>query len=663
MGNDDQRRAIGIVTSVSADRFIIEMHRTTDNFTIVGFDDIHYVAQLGSFLLIPTQSEYVVVEIVGLRDKEGFSTNINGGYMEAINSAKFLDVVPVGMLPMDSEEKFSFGVSTFPSLFADALYILDPELDRIFDTKDSIISSIRYEDNPLCSNDTTCFKNLGIGKSIIFENYEVKVRIDDFFGGHIAILGNTGSGKSCTIASLIQEIFNKPDEFFARGATFIVFDVNGEYKKAFEKLPEHIGVKNFIVDGLNADDQFRIPHWFLDISEWEMLLQTSERTQSPILRRALGLTTLLNGGDEFESYLNHILATAIKHILGDETPPGAKETRIRGILKNFCTKSINTEQLNEEIKTQYGKMDKVETVFNKIEPFIKQDLEFPDYEGKPFDFDVLEKAIDLALLYEEAHGNRQIRDYCSQMLTRFKALKTRPDYKFLRHKASDDTKNKFDFIINLLGLKISELVDLNLEDPESKDKISYQKENQIVIIDMNAVEDEIVELVSSTLTRMIFSLLRGSDPRNHFPVHLLLEEAHRYISSKTSRYIMNASQIFERVAKEGRKYGFFLLVSSQRPSELSMTVLSQCSNFIVHRIQNPEDLLHIRQMTPFISDSVLRRLPSLPKQHALIFGNSVNLPTTFKVRPASPLPASDDAKIVDLWFQDADRPSQLKIPN
>ncbi|MCQ4504008.1 ATP-binding protein, partial [Vibrio parahaemolyticus] len=90
-----------------------------------------------------------------------------------------------------------------------------------------------------------------------------------------------------------------------------------------------------------------------------------------------------------------------------------------------------------------------------------------------------------------------------------------------------------------------------------------------------------------------------------------------YISEATSRYAIDASKIYERIAKEGRKYGLFLLVASQRPSELSKTVLSQCSNFVIHRIQNPDDLSQIRQMTPFISEAVLKRLPSLPKQHAL----------------------------------------------
>ena len=106
----------------------------------------------------------------------------------------------------------------------------------------------------------------------------------------------------------------------------------------------------------------------------------------------------------------------------------------------------------------------------------------------------------------------------------------------------------------------------------------------------------------------------------------------------------------ERLAKEGRKYGIFLQVISQRPSELSKTVLSQCSNFIIHKIQNPDDLRYIRQMTPYISESITKRLPSLPQRHALVFGNAINLPVTVKMREADPRTASDDVKVSQTWF-------------
>jgi len=663
MSSDDNKRAIGKVISVAADRFVIEMNGGIDNFTVVGFDDVHYVARIGSFLIIPTQSEYVVVEVVSLRERDtGSGTSKNE--IDKAASAKYLDVVPVGMLPQKEAGKFRFGVSIFPSLYADALYVLDRELDRILDTERTEEPSIGLLGAPCDPSEATRYRNLRIGQSVIFEGYDVKVRIDDFFGGHAAVLGNTGSGKSCTVASVLQELFEKADEHYARGSTFVILDVNGEYSQAFSEIGTNtdIEVAQVILDGSGTAGKFKIPHWFLELSEWELLLQASERTQVPILRMALGLASTFGiaAGDELLTIKNHILATCLTQILSDESPPGAKETRIRGLLQRFNTTDINIGALEDFISVSYGNMDEIDAAYKflageqddddedegaEAHGFIHPDLKLPDYEGSPFDFESLGDAIDLSILYEEAHGNRQIRDYCSQMVTRFKALQDRADYGFLRHESTEATNNADTFLSEILGL--------------AKTQCGYEKKKQIIIIDMNAVEDEVVELVSSVLARMTFKLLRQADPRNRFPVHFLLEEAHRYISSSPSRYSVDANRIFERIAKEGRKYGFFLLVASQRPSELSKTVLSQCSNFVVHRIQNPDDLSHIRQMTPFISDSVLRRLPSLPKQHALVFGNSVNLPTTFKVRSASPLPASDDAQVVDLWFHEAGRKTDL----
>jgi uncharacterized protein len=176
------------------------------------------------------------------------------------------------------------------------------------------------------------------------------------------------------------------------------------------------------------------------------------------------------------------------------------------------------------------------------------------------------------------------------------------------------------------------------------------KKMQISLLDLNSVEDEIVEVISCVISRIIFEKLKNAEHRNTFPVNIVLEEAHRYISNDSGSVFGSANKIFERIAKEGRKYGMFLLASSQRPSELSRTVLSQCSNFIIHRIQNPEDLSQIRQMTPHISASILSRLPSIPRQHALVFGHAVQIPTLFKVNDAIPTPHSTDNDVTKNWF-------------
>lgn len=660
MSRDDRKRAIGKVVSVAADRFVVEMHAGTDNFTVVGFDDVHYVARLGSFLMVPVQSEYVVVEVVGLRERDiGASGKVDGDLDKAA-SAKYLDVVPVGMLPQKKDEKFRFGVSVFPSLYADALYALDAELDRVFETDEPVERAPDIEGRAPSPPDATRFRSLSIGRSVVLEGYEVKVRVDDFFGGHTAVLGNTGSGKSCTVASVLQSLFSKPDEYGARGSTFIVFDVNGEYTQALQSLsnPRGINVARVVLDGSGLGGTFRLPQWFLEQSEWELLLQASERTQIPVLRTALGLTSLFrDASPEALMIKEHFIATCVSECFrgADGDSPVGKFQRVVSIFQKYPTSDLNTELLTRlGANFQFGNFvpgSNLEYFLNHVRAKIRQDVNLPSYDGAPFTFDDLEECLDFAILYEEAHGNRQIRDHCSQMITRFKSLKERQDYAFLRCGVGADAEvpTLEKFLGDLLGVTFG--------------KGKTVKRDQIVVVDMNAVEDEVVELVSSVLARMTFRLLRQADPRNRFPVHLLLEEAHRYVSSTPSRFAIDANRIYERIAKEGRKYGLFLIVASQRPSELSKTVLSQCSNFVIHRIQNPDDLSQIRQMTPFISDSVLKRLPSLPKQHALVFGTAVNLPTTFRVRDASPLPLSDDAKIRDLWFHEAGRPANILIPS
>lgn len=167
MSRDDRKRAIGQVVSVSADRFVVEMHAGTDNFTVVGFDDVHYVARLGSFLMIPVQTEYVVVEVVGLRERDITTTDRANGALDKAASAKYLDVVPIGMLPQTAGSKFRFGVSIFPSLYADALYALDAELDRVFET-DVPREPARGPDGEIPDPaNATRFRALSIGRSVV----------------------------------------------------------------------------------------------------------------------------------------------------------------------------------------------------------------------------------------------------------------------------------------------------------------------------------------------------------------------------------------------------------------------------------------------------------------------------------------------------------------
>jgi len=632
MTKEDKQRIIGKVVAINSDRFSVELLSGLDNFNVNGYDDIHYFAQLNSYVIVPYQNYYIVAEVSGVREKDlnvPFS-NPTEQILSKIQAGKYLEVLPIGTI---KDDQFDFGVSVYPTLYSDVLYIKEQELDTIFKTNSNKI--------PI-GTDKYRYTSLPIGKSIIFPDYEVKIDIDKFFGSHSAVLGNTGSGKSCTIASMLQTLY-KYKEYSATGSTFIFFDVNGEYRQAFENLKENtdIQVTNFSIDTEATNEKFQLPHWFLNIDEWALLLKASEKSQLPILRNALGFTQKLS-----QDVIYHIYACNIMYVFENWDSPVAKRQRIVSLIQKAkfpSDKPVDFSSFN----AQYGNFGdragdpqaakKEEDFKIAVRQYIKEDIVIDlKFNSNYFEFKDLEQALENAILYEEYHGNKQIRDYCSSMITRFKSIKEREDFKFLTTTQND--KSIDEYICSLLGIE--------------KQGNNTIKKNQVIIIDLNSANDETVEVISCVISRLIFEKLKTAKNRNQFPINLVLEEAHRYISTESGKIFGDANRIFERIAKEGRKYGMFLLVSSQRPSELSRTVLSQCSNFIVHRIQNPEDLSHIRQITPHISETILKRLPSIPTQHALIFGHAVNLPTTFKVNTADPKPKSDNNEISKNWFKE-----------
>lgn len=675
---DDKKRVVGKIVSINSDRFAVELLSGLKNFNINGYDDIHYFAQINSYVIVPFKNEYIVAEVVSVRERDTSEyTNAKEQELNKVSSVKTLEVLPIGII---KSNKFSFGVSVYPTLYSDVLYIKDDELDAIFDVSNHIVpicEACDSEDDCPDHNQNenkgkTRINALDIGKSAIFPDYSIKIAIDKFFGSHSTVLGNTGSGKSCTIASMLQTLFKK-DNYSAVGSTFVIFDVNGEYETAFKEIPnEEIDIKVLEPDAEDATRKFNLPHHFLTIEEWELLLQASEKTQRPILRSALALAELFSKEDDevINKTRNHVLATCIQQIMRDETGDPSKSTRILSILRKFETDDISLTTtithydtngndastiqydrnfpalpptLQNAFHVHFGKIVAADSVNRFLEStdendeklFFQTNFQMPNYtRNASFDFSKLGDALELAILYEEAHGNRHIRDYCSSLITRYKSIKERDDFNFIK---SADDENLDEYLHALMGIS------------------GNKKSNQIVILNLDGLEDELVEIVSSVVTRLLFEKLKTIEPRNSHPITLILEEAHRYISIDPKHNFLRANLIFERVAKEGRKYGLFFLISSQRPSELSKTVLSQCNNFIVHRIQNPDDLSHIRQITPHISETTLKKLPSIPTQHALVFGSSVNIPTLFTVNNADPRPKSDNNQISENWFVDKDK--------
>lgn len=640
---DDKARSIGKVITLNTDRISVELSRDLENFTLNGYDDIHYIGQLNSYVVIPYLNYYIVGEVSSIREKEtgGIATNNKDQELLKARSIKLIDVVPFGTITRIGQRKldFAFGVSVYPSLYSDVLYIKDEELDSIYNTQGIEVA---------VEGENTRITHLALGDSTIFKGYKVKIDIDRFFGAHSAVLGNTGSGKSCTVSALLQGIYNK-NSYTASGSTFILLDVNGEYAQSMSALPNPEVKIKYISASENDQDTFKLPHWFFTLDEWELLLNTSEKTQRPVLHLALGFSGLFENSND-ENQINHIVASCALNLLLTSESPVAAGHRALSIFTKYGKGDLSGDVLSKyNFNYKFGNFDnsvQKDGYLALLDSKIISDFNVPSYCNLPFTLEKLVEYIDLSILYEEAHGNRQIRDYCSSLVTRAKNVTEHPSFKFVKENPNNAIPQSI-FVSDILGIY--------------KDGDKFKKKTQLYILDLNDVEDDMIEIISTVMTRMVFDFLKRLEPRNCFPVNMIMEEAHRYISINKTNDFGRGNNIFERIAKEGRKYGLFLLVSSQRPSELSKTVLSQCSNFIVHRIQNPEDLAHIRQITPHISEVLLKRLPSIPKQHALVFGGCVNIPSLIKVNDADPRPKSDDNKVSENWFVKADKEYDLNL--
>ena len=232
------------------------------------------------------------------------------------------------------------------------------------------------------------------------------------------------------------------------------------------------------------------------------------------------------------------------------------------------------------------------------------------------------EAVQFATLYEGSISSQRIQEYTSTLVTRLQALQDGIQGKIL---VKTQFKTVDEYIDNILG------------------------QNQIVNIDVSLLDDSSAEVVTKVFAKLLLDYLKRRKEKADMPINFVIEEAHRFIRNE-SNYGPLGYNIFERIAKEGRKFGLLLGISSQRPSELSKTVVSQCSNFIIHRVQNPDDLQYISRMVPYVNQGMIDRLTYLQTGHALVFGTAINLPTLTRFDEAFPKPDSENAKISEKWY-------------
>ena len=522
-------------------------------------------------------------------------------------------------------DKFISGINDRPAFKSKVRIITMPELEIILGKQEK-------------TKDKTFF-----GLSTVYKNYKINVDTNSFFSNHFAIFGNSGSGKSCTFAKIIQSVFDNSENPPIK-SRFIIFDAYGEYIKAFSHINtinSKLSTKVITTDIKDTNNELlQIPVWLLDIDDIALLLNADRVEQLPIIEKALKLAPIFKSeNEEIIQLKNDIIARALIDIVRSGKESTIIRDQLVAVLSTYFTKDLN---LNSEIHQPgyvrtfkqclqidaMGKMADIEIVVSFLNSFINDTFKIPDPDGSVvYNLVDLKSALDFALISEGILKSEKIFDYANVLSVRLNSLANSEYGKYFQ---ISDKMSKEEYISYLFLNKENRLA-------------------QILDVNINYVDDRLGKVIAKIISRMVFNVLVKSPIRGANPIHIVIEEAHRYVQEDNDLKLLGYN-IFDRITKEGRKYGTILGLITQRPSELTDTSVSQCANFIILKIQHPKDLEYVANMVPNISQEGINQVKNLPAGTSLAFGSAFPLSINIKFPLASPEPLSNNSDIVKIWY-------------
>lgn len=484
-----------------------------------------------------------------------------------------------------------------------------------------------------------------IGESSIYPGVRVGFKINDFFSSHFCILGSSGSGKSWGTARLFQSIFDKKNTVAYRASIFI-FDAFGEYHSAFKEIGKYapeVSFKAYTTNTkISSSEVLKIPLWLLTIDDISQLLGVEKPTQLPIVEKTMKLVNVF-ARDEKEviKQKNDIIARALLDIFSSGKPASQIRDQVVSVLSNYNTKDLSlnatiyqpgyTRTLNQcLIIDNSGKMREMELVTKYMQSFLDDSLELAMPDGSfMYGLKELSNAMDFALISEGSLNNARVYDEANTLKVRLHEIMNSDEAVYFDCK---EYINIDDYIKSLL-------------------MAGNGRKAQIINFNINYVDDRFAKTIIKIYSRILFEYAKNLEKRATIPFHIILEEAHRYVQNDNDVEIYGYN-IFDRITKEGRKYGVILGLISQRPSDLSETSVSQCNNFLIFKMRHPRDVEYIRSMVPNITEEIVKRLKVLQPGNCIAFGSAFNVPVLVKMDKPDPAPSSDSCDISATWFID-----------
>lgn len=533
--------------------------------------------------------------------------------------------IVINLLGQIKNDIFSLGVIKKPSFKTSCRLITKRELELL-----------------LGSQDYAKTNTLLIGNSSIYENYKITVDMNDLLAHHFAVIGTTGTGKSCSVASIIQNIFFYNDDKLPVNAHIVLFDTYGEYNNSLTELNKipNICFKNYTTHIKKESDNFlKIPSYFLGVDEIAILLNATNSREIYIIENALKLCYIFTSKEvEIVKYKNDIIAKALLDILTSGKESTQLRDQVIALLTYFNTESLNLNTIIEQpgysrtlkqclnIDGQ-GKINNVSLIIDLLEKFSKINIEQIQIKKEfYYTLDDLYYALEFALMSEGAFNSSFVYDNANSLKLRLHAIINSENKKFFEVK-NFITKEQY---VKSLFVKNGEKA-------------------QVINLELSNLDDRFATIITKLLAKIFFDFTTSLEKRTSFPIHMIVEEAHRYIKEDNDTLVIGYN-IFERIAKEGRKYGLILGVITQRPSDLSETVLSQCSNFIVFKTFYPKDLEIIKAISSNMTFEIKEKIKTLRPGNAFIFGGAFKLLSLVEFVLPRTLPESSNVDINKTWY-------------
>ena len=670
-------RVIGTVEEVYADRIVVLLDREAPQATAFNTSSPMGFPRINGHVLIPNESGATACLISSIRIERlplPKHRGIRGdtGLVDLPFPSRVMNLTPIGTLtcrPTGDDHDLLFevrrGVDVFPSVGDQALL---PDIDQL---------------KAIVEGENSSSRRIVIGHCPTAGRAPVHVDPDKLFGRHLAVLGNTGAGKSCSVAGLVRwSLAAATADRKTRGcsdrpnARFVVLDPNGEYTRSFHDL----GMRLFRVEPETATTKpLHVPAWLWNGAEWAAFTGAAPGAQRPVLFEAL--RRLRSGGDlpsnfdtetrgRIHRYRNNI---AVSVQSGEHMKRGKREgvaMTLLNISKDFRGLSERPECADKPFKELLKKIsNKAEEVEQRARSGGVRDDGINHWHNN-FTYDDIG---EVAQLLQDAAEKVGLSD--SQPITDAGtpiSFKVRDLPGYVEALAADQSGRDIAQFVDTLNLRIRSLLTGTLSSIIKPDDETVTLENwlddyvgkdqardgPVAVVDLSLVPVEVIHVVVSVLARMIFEALQRyrRKHKKDLPTTLVLEEAHTFIhrelsgesASPASRECAN---VFERISREGRKFGLGLVLASQRPSEISPTVLSQCNTFLLHRLVNDRDQELVKRLVPDGLGPILRDLPSLPTRRAILLGWAAPAPTLVEVQeiPEDKRPRSPDPAFWSVW--------------